>query len=55
MLAGLTGRFLVTVANCYTGRWRELDVDPGNRKAQNARSQLAWHLGTLALTPERVE
>ena len=27
-----TCRFVVTVANCYTGRWSELDVDPELRK-----------------------
>jgi hypothetical protein len=39
----LTQRFVVTVANCYTGRWSELDV--GGAKAQNPSGGRAWRLG----------
>src|SRR4051812_6166066 len=39
-------RFVVTVVNCYTGRWSELHVDPGATKAQNVfwkgPSLLSW-------------
>jgi hypothetical protein len=42
---------VVTVENCDTGRWGQLDSDPGDSKAQNATQVnlvggRAWHLGT---------
>lgn len=43
----LTCGFVVTVANCYNGRWSELNVGVRDSKAQNPPFwAAAWRLGT---------
>ena len=49
----LTQRFVVTVANCYIGRWSELDV--GGAKAQNLSGGRAWRLGISILERDERE